>query len=72
MELHKDKYDYSKVKYVKSCENIIIICKKHNTEFIQTPNSHLTGSGCNNCGTERSANSKYSDTKTFINKSLII
>ena len=47
--IHKNKFDYSKVNYIKSNKNIIIICKEH-TEFLQTPNHHLNGSGCYECG----------------------
>jgi hypothetical protein len=72
VELHKNEYDYSKVNYVKSCENVIIICKKHNIEFLQTPNSHLTGSGCPCCAIEKTSNSKRMNTLEFINRSLII
>jgi len=48
---HGDKYDYSKVIYVKKKSKIIITCKKHNEEFLQTPEKHLdsiTG-GCPKC-----------------------
>ena len=48
---HGDKYDYSKVEYVKKQSKVDIICKKHNQEFLQTPEKHLdsiTG-GCPKC-----------------------
>ena len=48
---HGDKYDYSKVIYIKKQSKIIITCKKHNEEFLQTPEKHLdsiTG-GCPKC-----------------------
>jgi hypothetical protein len=45
---HDGKYDYSKVDYVRSSDDIEIICKEHGS-FFQTPNNHLTGSGCNKC-----------------------
>jgi very-short-patch-repair endonuclease len=45
---HGDKYDYSKVEYVNAITKIIIICKTHG-DFLQTPNSHLSGSGCIKC-----------------------
>ena len=48
-EIHGDKYDYSKVKYIRLDRKVCIICKKHG-EFWQTPISHLRGvSGCNKC-----------------------
>lgn len=48
-EIHGNKYDYSKVKYIKSAEKILIICKKHG-EFKQRASSHLEGYGCKKCG----------------------
>ena len=47
--IHGDKYDYSKVKYVKSNKNVIITCPIHG-DFLQTPNGHLNGSSCSKCG----------------------
>lgn len=46
--IHGDRYDYSISDYIKANQKLIIICKKHN-EFLQTPNSHLQGSGCPLC-----------------------
>ena len=62
---HGDKYDYSKVEYVKNSIKVIIICQKHN-EFLQTPNNHLYGFGCNSCGT---ANKQRSNIDEFLEKS---
>jgi len=47
-EIHGNKYDYSKVKYVSAKDKICIICPEHG-EFMQTPNSHLNGNGCGEC-----------------------
>lgn len=47
--VHDEKYDYSKVEYVRSVSKVIIRCKEHDIEFLQTPNSHLSGSGCPLC-----------------------
>ena len=69
--VHKDKYDYSKVKYINSKSKIIIICKEHG-EFEQTPLKHLSGSGCNKCGIEKNANNKRSNNDEFIKKSIEI
>ena len=47
-EIHKEKYDYSKVEY-KNCETAVtIICPKHG-EFQQAPYMHLNGCGCPMC-----------------------
>lgn len=47
-EVHNNKYDYSKVDYINSSTKIIIICKEHG-EFLQTPSTHMKGSGCPRC-----------------------
>jgi len=46
--VHGDKYDYSKVDYKGSHENVIIICPKHG-KFEQEACSHLQGKGCHVC-----------------------
>jgi len=48
-EVHGDKYDYSKVKYINSRTKVCIICPEHG-EFWQKPYSHLKGFGCSRCG----------------------
>jgi hypothetical protein len=45
---HGDRYDYSKVVYVRSSAKVTIICPKHG-EFLQEANSHLKGCGCRDC-----------------------
>lgn len=47
--VHGKKYDYSKVKYEKSNEKVIIVCSKCEKEFAQTPGDHLQGYGCPHC-----------------------
>lgn len=47
-EVHKNKYDYCKVRYVKSTAKVIIICPKHGA-FEQEANSHVQGKGCKEC-----------------------
>lgn len=49
INVHGDKYDYSKVDYVNAEKKVAIICKEHG-EFLQTPHSHLKGFGCRSCG----------------------
>ena len=47
---HGDRYDYSNVTYVKSKEEVEIICRvEGHKPFPQTPNHHLCGQGCNMC-----------------------
>lgn len=47
--VHNSKYDYSKVKYTYSTDEVIIICPQHG-EFMQSPVGHMQGKGCNLCG----------------------
>lgn len=47
-EVHKNKYDYSKVEYKTSHDKVIIKCPKHG-EFEQLPYDHLHGHGCPSC-----------------------
>ncbi len=47
-EIHHHRYDYSKVIYKNTKSKIIISCLLHG-DFLQTPNSHLTGRGCGKC-----------------------
>ena len=47
-EVHGDKYDYTKIKYVNSATKVCIICPEHG-EFCQQPNNHLSGKGCPKC-----------------------
>lgn len=48
IKIHKNKYNYSKVKYINRYLKISIICSKHG-EFKQSPKSHLKGRGCPRC-----------------------
>lgn len=61
-QVHGDKYDYSKVKYINRNTPVIIICPIHG-EFEQIPSNHLQGKGCFRC----SKNYQY-DTEEFIRR----
>ena len=50
--IHNNFYDYSKVSYVKNSIDVRIICPIHG-EFLQTPNNHLQGKGCQICALEK-------------------
>lgn len=63
--IHKDIYDYSLVEYKKAITKVKIKCRTHGI-FFQTPNSHLSGSGCPKCV------GKNKDTNEFIRQSKII
>ena len=63
--IHGDKYDYSKVEYVRRHDDVCIICPEHG-EFWQLPHIHLKGSGCPICG--RNKGKKRVTTEDFICK----
>jgi len=65
--IHKNKYDYSKVDYLSNKEKIKIICPIHG-EFEQRADIHLFGQGCPKC-----ANTQItSTTEEFIIKAQLI
>ena len=51
-EIHKDKYDYSKVEYINCMTKVCIICPIHG-ETYQTPSNHLRSCGCQMCYHEK-------------------
>lgn len=46
--IHKNKYDYSQVKYIDASYKVEILCESHGL-FNQTPVAHMIGQGCPNC-----------------------
>lgn len=48
VEVHGNTYDYSSSVYTRRSDKLNIICRVHG-EFLQTPSSHLGGSGCPLC-----------------------
>ena len=68
IEIHGNKYDYSKSVYINSNKKVTIICKEHG-EFEQTPSGHLGGRGCKLCGIETTRQKLTSSTNHFIFKS---
>jgi hypothetical protein len=51
--IHGDKYEYDNTIYEKTRKKIKISCVICGNNFEQTPNSHLSGSGCPFCGGTR-------------------
>ncbi len=64
---HGNKYDYSKVEYVKLDVPVIITCPLHG-EFIQKPEYHLEGEGCPKCGRIKANNSISYSQDEFVKK----
>ena len=50
--VHGDRYDYSRVSYRGTTDEVEIICREHGS-FIQTPASHLRGHGCPKCSASK-------------------
>ena len=65
IEKHGDRYDYSKVNYIGSRDNVLIICKKHG-EFQQISSAHKKGAGCPKCvGKNKSDTDIIKEFKSF-------
>jgi len=65
--IHGDRYDYSLVDYKNNKTKVIIICPVHG-EFLQIPNNHLKGYGCQKCKDD----GQRSSTEEFIKKAILI
>lgn len=55
--VHGDRYDYSKVNYIKSSKKVEIVCFEHGS-FFQTPKAHNQGQNCPECGRLAISNKK--------------
>ena len=66
-EVHKGKYDYSKVKYVNNHTKVCIICPEHGV-FWQRPQEHIKGNGCPKCANEANGERNCLSLSDFITK----
>ena len=64
INIHNDKYDYSKVNYINADTQIIIICREHG-EFTQIPDFHIN----RKCGCPKCSNNIKLEISVFIEKS---
>jgi hypothetical protein len=69
IEVHGDKYDYSKVEYKKCEQKVIINCYEHG-DFEQTPKNHLQKKGCKKCGLLTQINKQRKTTEIFIKEAI--
>lgn len=69
LDIHGNKYDYSKVDYQGMINKVVISCSEHG-DFEQTPSSHLNGSGCPNCGFISQVENRRLPTEDFISRSI--
>lgn len=56
--IHNNKYDYTKVIYTNRNNKVTITCPIHG-DFEQTPNGHLKGYGCYNCGRNKTKTTEH-------------
>jgi hypothetical protein len=68
VKIHTEKYDYSLSKYVSQKDKLIVRCKIHGN-FNISPNNHLNGKGCKECGLERSKKSRLKGLEYYLIKS---
>ena len=66
IEVHGEKYDYSKTVYERNDKDVTIICRVHG-EFRQKPIKHLSGQGCPLC-----ANNTTMSNVEFIKKARLV
>lgn len=66
-KVHKEIYDYNKVKYINGKTKVTITCQVHG-DFEQIPNNHLQGQGCYDCGQIKSHMAQRSSLEHFITK----
>jgi very-short-patch-repair endonuclease len=71
INVHGNKFDYSKVVYVGSKDKVIIVCPIHG-EFLQRPNDHLSGYGCKKCQYKKTSNENKFNNEIFIEKAIKI
>jgi Protein of unknown function (DUF723) len=64
---HGRKYSYAKSIYIQARKKLTITCKKHG-DFTQVAYSHLSGTGCHECGIESRSDARRMDTERFVSK----
>lgn len=70
--VHNHKFDYSKTNYKNLYTKVVITCPVHG-DFTQTPQGHLDGYGCRQCGYLITRNSKRKYNKnSFVKKALSV
>ena len=67
--IHGDTYDYSAVDYKKNVVPVEIHCKIHG-KFLQEPQVHLQGSGCNDCGLKKQVAARTKSKEAFVKEAL--
>ena len=70
-KIHNNKYSYIKDKYIDIKSKTKIICPEHG-EFYQSPQNHLLGQGCPQCGINSRASKQRKSIQTFIEEANIV
>ena len=72
-KIHKNLYNYSKVRYINNQTKVVIICKIHG-QFLQAPSHHLLKKGCALCkGSRRKTTEEFiTESKKYIKILIII
>lgn len=65
LDVHGDRYDYSRSVYVLAKTKIEIICTEHGP-FWMTPNAHTNGQGCAKCADALNANKRLKPFSEFL------
>ena len=69
--IHRNKYSYEKTVYKKNKLNVTITCREHG-DFLQTPDTHLGGKGCTECGKIIGIKKKTKTTELFVERSVAV
>ncbi len=64
-EVHGEKYDYSKIRYINNHEKVTVTCLKHG-DFDINPYSLIAGHGCPVCAREKQAKEQTMTSEEFI------
>lgn len=70
-EIHGEKWDYSKTIYNGYGKHMVITCRKHG-DFLQKPECHLQGCGCQKCKSEAMKSKISLTTDEFIKKARLV
>lgn len=69
IKVHGDKYDYSKVDYVRGDKKVNITCNSCGNTFQISPNNHTNKKGCKPCGIKKRTESISTTIEEFIYRS---
>jgi len=70
-EVHGDRYDYSKVVYIRSSQQVTVICERHGA-FKQRPSEHQKGQGCPRCGILSRAKKQRRTNQEFVEQARLV